>query len=131
MELHQVALGVADLDRAVAFYADLLGAGPIARYDPPGLAFFALGGTRLLLEAGGVEPSSTHLYLRVDDVRTRVEALRAAGVAVEEEAHEIFADPDGTFGPPGGAEWLAFVRDSEGNLVGLMTRYPAAEETGG
>lgn len=127
MTLHQVAMGAVDLDRATAFYADLLGQEPMARYDPPGLVFFDLGGTRLLIEAGGIEPSSTVLYLRVEDVRTRVEELRAAGVTVEEEAHEIFPDPDGTFGPPGGSEWLAFVRDSEGNLVGLMTRYPAAE----
>jgi len=119
--LHQVAQGAEDLDRASAFYADLLGQEPVARYDPPGLVFFDLAGTRLMIEVGS--PGSL-LYLRVDDVRTRVEALRAAGVTVEEEAHEIFPDPTGTFGPPGGSEWLAFIRDSEGNLVGLMTRYP-------
>lgn len=125
MTLHQVAQAAEDLDRATAFYTDLLGQEPIARYDPPGLAFFDLGGTRLLISAGSVEPSSTLLYLRVDDVRARVEELRGAGVAVVEEAHEIFPDPAGTFGPPGGSEWLALVRDSEGNLLGLMTRYPA------
>jgi methylmalonyl-CoA/ethylmalonyl-CoA epimerase len=123
--LHQVAVAAEDLDRASGFYAALLGREPIARYDPPGLVFFDLDGTRLLIEHGRVEPSSTILYLRVDDVRTRVDELRATGVAVEEEAHEIFPDPAGTFGAPGGSEWLAFVRDSEGNLVGLMTRYPA------
>jgi methylmalonyl-CoA/ethylmalonyl-CoA epimerase len=121
MKLHQVAQGAESLDRAVAFYTDLLGQEPIARYDPPGLAFFDLGGTRLMLEVGS--PTSL-LYLRVDDVRARIEELRASGVVVEEEAHEVFADPTGTFGAPGGSEWIAFVRDSEGNLLGLATRYP-------
>ena len=51
--LHQVALSCADLARSVAFYRDVLGAKPIAQFEPPGLAFFALGGTRLLLEANG------------------------------------------------------------------------------
>lgn len=36
--------------------------------------------------------------------------------------------PRGTVGPPGGSEWLAFIRDSEGNLVGPMTRDPAEDE---
>ncbi|HMJ77714.1 MAG TPA: VOC family protein [Iamia sp.] len=124
MILHQVAQGAEDLDRAAAFYADLLGQEPVARYDPPGLVFFDLAGTRLMIEVGS--PGSL-LYLRVDDVRARLEELRVAGVAIEGEAHEVFGDPAGTFGPPGGSEWIAFIRDSEGNLVGLATRYPAED----
>jgi hypothetical protein len=33
-----------------------------------------------------------------------------------------FTDEGGVFGPPGGEEWMAFFRDSEGNLVGLSSR---------
>ena len=39
-KLHQVALRAGDLDAAVGFYRDALGAVFIARFDPPGLAFF-------------------------------------------------------------------------------------------
>jgi methylmalonyl-CoA/ethylmalonyl-CoA epimerase len=117
-DIVQVAQRADDLDRAAAFYTRLLGSGPIGRFDPPGLLFFDLGGTRLLLETGA--PPAT-LYLGVDDVRTGVRALRADGVMVESEPHVIFVHEDDALGPAGKAEWQAFIRDSEGNLVGLVS----------
>ena len=50
--LHQVAAFAQDLDEAVGFYRDTLGAEYIVRYGRPGLAFFNLLGVRLLLEKG-------------------------------------------------------------------------------
>ena len=67
------------------------------------------------------------LYLEVDDVPTRVEELRADGVAIEAEPHVIFSHTDDTLGPAGHDEWMAFIRDSEGNLVGLVSHAPRAE----
>ena len=126
MMLVQVAQRVEDLERAVAFYTTLLGSPVLAVFDPPGLAFFDLGsgsdggvGTRLMLERNA--PAAL-LYLRVDDVRQRVETLREAGVAIESEPHIIFSHADGTLGPAGTDEWQAFIRDSEGNLVGLVSQ---------
>jgi methylmalonyl-CoA/ethylmalonyl-CoA epimerase len=121
VELVQVAQRAEDLDRAAAFYTDLLGAPPTARFDPPGLLFFDLAGVRLLLEAGA--PSAL-LYLRVDDVVATVERLRLRGVVVESEPHVIFRHDDDTLGPAGTDEWQAFVQDSEGNLVGLVSQRP-------
>ena len=121
--LHQVAQHAEDLDRAVAFYRDVVGLDLIARFDPPGLAFFDLGTTRLLLEVGA--PPAL-LYLGVDDVATMTEQLRAAGVAIESETHVIHVDEAGQFGPAGEAEEMAFFRDSEGNLVGLAGRRAAS-----
>jgi catechol 2,3-dioxygenase-like lactoylglutathione lyase family enzyme len=118
MDLVQVAQRATDLDRAVAFYSDLLGAPPSARFDPPGLVFFDLDGVRLLLDVGA--PSAL-LYLRVDDLDATVTRLRAAGVPVESEPHVIFRHDDDTLGPAGTDEWHAFVRDPEGNLVGLVS----------
>ena len=117
--LRQVAQHVDDLDRAVAFYRDVLGLALVARFDPPGLAFFDLGGIRLLLE-GGAPPAM--LYLGVDDLVATTERLRALGVTIEAEPHVIFDDELGQFGPAGEAEEMAFIRDSEGNLVGLAAR---------
>jgi len=119
MGLVQVAQRATDLDRAAAFYADLLGAPPTARFDPPGLLFFDLDGVRLLLD---VNAPSALLYLRVDDLPATVSRLRAQGVVVESEPHVIFSHEDDTLGPAGTDEWQAFVRDSEGNLVGLVAQ---------
>jgi methylmalonyl-CoA/ethylmalonyl-CoA epimerase len=123
--LAQVAQHADDLDRAAAFYERLLGRPPLARFDPPGLLFFGLGdGTRLLLETAA---SSAMLYLKVDDVPARIEQLRADGVVVEAEPHIIFSHTDDTLGPADSDEWMAFIRDSEGNLVGLVSHAPRAE----
>jgi methylmalonyl-CoA/ethylmalonyl-CoA epimerase len=122
MILHQVAQRAVDLDRAVAFYTRLIGEPPLAVFDPPGLVFFRLGDTRLLLDRGA--PSAL-IYLRVGDVGQTVERLRSDGVAIANEPHVIFTDTDGTFGPAGAEEWMAFITDSEGNLVGLASQSPA------
>ncbi|WP_028050601.1 VOC family protein [Cellulomonas sp. URHD0024] len=119
MELVQVAQRATDLDRAAAFYTELLGTPPAARFDPPGLLFFPLAGVRLLLD---VNAPSALLYLRVDDLDQTVERLRAAGVTIESEPHVIFRHADDTLGPAGTDEWHAFVRDSEDNLVGLVSQ---------
>ena len=120
--LVQVALRATDLDRASAFYSDLLGAEPTGRFDPPGLLFFDLAGTRLLLD--GNAPASM-LYLEVDDVRRRVEELRER-VEVVTEPHAIFTHEDDALGPAGTTEWQAFVTDSEGNTVSLVSFEPSA-----
>jgi methylmalonyl-CoA/ethylmalonyl-CoA epimerase len=121
--VHQIAQHANDLERATAFYRDVLGLRHIATFDPPGLVFFDLGdGTRLLLEAGA---SSALLYLGVADIHASVETLRGAGVTIEGEPHVIFADEAGQFGPAGNEVWMAFLRDSEDNVVGLTESRPA------
>jgi len=125
MRLHQAAQRATDLDRAAAFYGRLLGAEPVAVFDPPGLVFFDLEGVRLLLDRAA--PSAL-IYLGVEDVRTAVAELRAQGVAVHTEPHLIFRDDEGTFGPAGSEEWMAFIEDSEGNLVGLASRSATVED---
>ena len=120
--LHQVALRVTDMDRAVAFYRDIVGLRLVARFDPPGLAFLDLGGVRLLLEAGA--PASL-LYLRVDDLEATRARLLDAGVVFVDEPHLIFSDTEGRFGPAGLGEWMTFFHDREGNLVALVERRPA------
>ena len=121
MNVVQIAQRAEDLERAAAFYTRLLGVAPSATYDPPGLVFFDLGGVRLLLDRAA--PSALH-YLRVDDIDAAVERLRTDGVKVESDPHVIFTHEDGTLGPADTDEWQAFVRDSEGNLVGLVEQRP-------
>lgn len=120
----QIAQHADDLERASAFYEKLLGHPAAAEFDPPGLLFFVLGDTRLLLEQGA--PSAT-IYFEVDGVRRTIEKLRADGVTIEAEPHVIFQHEDDRLGPAGHDEWMAFVRDSEGNLVGLVSYEASAK----
>ena len=121
MDVFQVAQRAVDLDRAREFYGWLLGAEPTGHFDPPGLLFFQVGATRLLLDR--VAPSAL-IYLRVDDVRRTIERCVERGVVVVSEPHVIFQHADDALGPAGTDEWMAFVHDPDGNLVGLVERRP-------
>ncbi len=54
-----------------------------------------------------------------------IERLRNDGVEIVTKPHVIFRHDDDRLGPAGTDEWQAFVRDSEGNLVGLVSQVPA------
>jgi methylmalonyl-CoA/ethylmalonyl-CoA epimerase len=122
MDVLQVAQHAEDFDRARDFYTKLLGAEPSGFFDPPGLLFFRAGSVRLLLEQGA--PSAL-IYLKVDDLEATVAALRADGVEIVAEPELIFTHNDDRLGPAGMAEHMAFIRDSEGNTVGLVGHRPA------
>ena len=92
--LHQVARHHPDRDGAARFYGDVLGLPTIARFDPPGLLFFALGGTRLLVEAGDPAQNSV-LYLWTDDLDVEWARLAAHGVAAVAEPHLVHIDQEG------------------------------------
>lgn len=120
MKLVQIAQHADDLERAANFYERLLGEKPIATFDPPGLVFFRIGPTRLLLDR--VAPSAL-LYIGVEDVRSRTDELAAEGVTIDTPPHVIFTHEDDVLGPAGHDEWQAFIKDSEGNLVGLVSHH--------
>ena len=123
MRILQVAQHADDLERATRFYTDLLGAPPEATFDPPGLVFFRIGDVRLLIDR---DASSATLYLTVPDVREFADSWRAQGNTVESEPHIIFRHENDTLGPAGTDEWMTFIRDSEGNLVGLVSHHQPA-----
>jgi catechol 2,3-dioxygenase-like lactoylglutathione lyase family enzyme len=126
MRLVQVALHATNLDRASVFYSDLLGVEPSGRFDPPGLLFFDLDGTRLLLDANA--PASM-IYLEVDDIHAAIERLRDR-VEIASEPHIIFSHDDDRLGPAGTDEWQAFIMDSESNMIGLVGfEKPSERET--
>ncbi len=116
MRLVQIAQRAEDLDRAADFYTVLLQEPPTATFDPPGLLFFDLDGVRLLLDRNA--PSAL-IYLRVDNVHETLERLDGLAEVVS-PPHVIFTHEDDTLGPAGHEEWQAFIRDSEGNTVGLV-----------
>jgi catechol 2,3-dioxygenase-like lactoylglutathione lyase family enzyme len=111
----QIALRVHDVARAVRFYRDALGMRFL--FETGGLAFFDCGGVRLMLSAPE-QPQFDHpasiLYYKVDDIRAARETLAARGVAFEREPHLIATLPTHDL-------WMAFFRDSEGNMLALMS----------
>ena len=74
--IHQIAVKADNLDEMVAFYQEVLSADLLARFDPPGLAFFDFGGTRVLLEESA---SPSTLYYRVDDIQSAYQELLEKG----------------------------------------------------
>lgn len=111
----QIAVMVADLERAVPFYRDKLGMKFL--FEVPKMAFFDVGGIRLMLgvpeRAEFAHPASI-IYYDVPDLDAAYTVLRGRGVEFENEPHFV-ADL-------GEKElWMAFLRDSEGNMLALMS----------
>ena len=113
--LAQIAIPVEDLERAKAFYRDVLGL-PHLFDAPPGLAFFQCGETRLMLSRpeGREANASSILYYGVEDVAAACGEMEGKGVAFEEPPRKI-AEVDGK------PIHLAICRDGEGNLLGLIS----------
>jgi catechol 2,3-dioxygenase-like lactoylglutathione lyase family enzyme len=122
--IQQIALFSGDIDHSVEFFRDRLGARFIAKFDPPGLAFFDVGGVRLMLEKNA--PKGT-VYLRVEDIHAAYKELTGKGVEFIDEPHLIHRDAEGLFGPAGEEEWMAFFNDPSGNLLAVAARRPPAE----
>jgi len=97
--LRQIALRSGNLSRSIEFYRDTIGLEFIAQYDPPGLVFFRLGETRLLLELSAVaRPSDAVLYFDVPDIYTAYSTLKQRGIEFDSAPPLIYRDGDGTFG---------------------------------
>ena len=113
--LAQVALSVKDIDTATAFYRDVLGL-PFLFSAPPGLAFFQVGPTRLMLSASTEGGVGSHgiLYYAVADIQSAFTAVTGRG-AVAKEPPRMIANVAGR------EVWLAAIEDPDGHIVGLMS----------
>ena len=121
--LGQIALPVADADRAQAFYGDTLGLPLLYRYGD--LVFFDLAGVRLLVSAAP-EPgqpaaiqgsSGVCHYFKVKNLEQVHAELQAKGVVFSDEPHLIARMPDHEL-------WMAFFRDPDGHALALMEEKP-------
>lgn len=106
MHIHHLALRVTDLERARAFYSDLLGLPELRRqHDPAGSVraiWLRAGGSVLMLEralrGGGEATGSGHLLaFGIDDLSTWQARLARAQVPIDDRTpHTLYLrDPDG------------------------------------
>lgn len=114
-QIGQIALTVTDLERAVQFYSQKLGLPHL--FTVPNLAFFDCEGIRLMLslpEQGESFNPGSVIYFKVADIQTAYQALSERGVSFIDDPHLIARMDSYDL-------WMAFFRDSEGNLLSLMS----------
>ena len=110
----QIAIRTHDLPAAIAFYRDKLELDFL--FEAGHLAFFMCGDVRLMLavpENPEVDHPSSIVYFRVDDIKGAHRELADRGVPFDDEPHLIATMPDHDL-------WMAFFRDPDRNLLGLM-----------
>lgn len=114
--LGQIQIRTYDVERAANFYENILGLKLLFK-APPGLAFFDCGGVRLMLdrpEKQEFDHASSILYFAVPDIQAAHSTMKAQNVKFEDEPHMIVRMPDHDL-------WMTFFRDSEDNLLALMS----------
>jgi methylmalonyl-CoA/ethylmalonyl-CoA epimerase len=118
-QLGQIAIAVSNTDAAEAFYGGVLGLRKLYRYGD--LCFFDCAGVRLMLsppENGAtVEAGQGAIYFRVPDLLLATAELSARGADIVSQPHLTAPMPDHDL-------WMAFCRDPDGHLVGLMMEAP-------
>ena len=115
-QIGQIAVPVSDIERAIAFYRDVLGMRFLFQ-APPGLGFFDCAGVRLMLDVPAkarIANQSSVIYYKVSDVHGTFETLSARGVRFEAKPHLIAKLPDHEL-------WMAFFRDPDENPLALMS----------
>lgn len=111
----QIAITVSDVDKALAFYRDSLGLEFLFSAGS-GLAFLNAGGVRLMLstpQGAGTIGGNSILYFRVSDIHAVHSAVVGRGARSEREPQLAAKMPDHEL-------WTSFLRDPDGNLVGIM-----------
>ncbi|MCI0690688.1 VOC family protein [candidate division KSB1 bacterium] len=114
-QIGQISVNAHDLERAVAFYRDKLGMRHL--FTVPHMAFFDCNGIRLMLgipEKPEFDHPSSIIYFKVADIQDAHKVLSERGVQFESQPHLVAKLETYDL-------WLAFFRDSENNLLCLMS----------
>ena len=114
-QIGQICINAHDLDRATKFYRDMLGMKYL--FAAGKMAFFDCGGIRLMLgipEKPEFDHPSSILYFKVADIHSAHATLTSRGVVFEIPPTLIAKMPSHDL-------WMTFFRDSENNLMSLMS----------
>lgn len=113
--IRQIAVTVSDIDRALDFYQQRLGL-PLLFRTGPQLCFLDADGVRLMLttpQGAGAVGTNSVLYFKVRDIVTTYAGLVERGACGERRPQLGAKMPDHEL-------WIGFLRDPDGNLVGLL-----------
>ena len=115
LDLGQLAITVEDVSSSIIFYRDVLGLSFL--FSPSKeLAFLQCGSTRLMLStpqgAGEVGKNSIP-YFRLTNINEFFDNAVTNGAELEREPQLAAQMPDHEL-------WIGFLKDPDGNLVGLM-----------
>ena len=111
----QIAITVSDVDQALIFYRDQLGLDFLFSAGP-NLAFLSADGIRIMLstpQGAGTVGGNSILYFKVSDIEAVHASVVARGAKNERTPQLAAKMPDHEL-------WTGFLRDPDGNLVGLM-----------
>jgi len=118
----QISIAVSDIERAVAFYRDVLELSLLFRCEP-GLAFFDCGGVRLMLSVL-LGPEQDHhtsvIYYRVKEIEKAASFLISQGLELERAPQLTAKMTDHEL-------WQMFLRDPDGNLIAFMEEKPLSQ----
>jgi methylmalonyl-CoA/ethylmalonyl-CoA epimerase len=114
-QIGQIAITVSDVPRAKKFYHEVLGLKLL--FDAgPNLTFLAAGSVRIMLtlpQGAGVVGKNSVIYFQTTKLEPAYDAMLARGATGERAPQLAARMPDHEL-------WMAFLRDPDGNLVGLM-----------
>ena len=113
----QIAITVDDLAKSKDFYQNVLGMKFL--FDAGNMAFFQCGDIRFMIGSSeqAVQRGGTILYFKVPDIRGAHGLLEKHGVEFEQAPHLVAKMPDHDL-------WMAFLKDPDGNILGMMSEVP-------
>src|SRR5438874_12565135 len=113
-EIRQIAITVSDVTVVLPFYRDVLGLNFL--FSPaPTLAFLEAGTVRIMLstpQGAGTPGHNSVLYFKVSNIVAAHAAIVGRGAKNEREPQLAAKMPDHEL-------WIGFIRDPDGNLIGL------------
>lgn len=117
-QIGQIHIHVKDVDRATAFYKDVLGMNHL--FQVPGMSFFNCGGIMLMLgipTSAAFDHPSSIVYYQVDDIAAAHKTLAERGVTFTEAPNFVANMGDQDL-------WLGFFQDTEGNTLAIRSLVP-------
>ncbi len=115
LKIGQIAITVSNVENALQFYRDILDL-EFLFAPSENLAFLRCGETRIMLstpQGAGEIGKNSIIYFTVSNIERFYEKVVNSGAAIEREPQLAAQMPDHEL-------WIGFLRDFDGNLIGLL-----------